>query len=172
MVGCCVAALLARFPGVRVQLVDADPAGPASPRRSASTSRCRPTPPAGATWSCTPARPSAGLQRSLDLLAPEGTVIELSWYGDREVSLPLGGAFHSGRLSIRSSQVGTVSPARRASRTFADRLALALDLLRDPAFDALITGESPLRASCPTCSPGWPPARLPALCHLITYGGE
>ena len=30
----------------------------------------------------------AGLQRSLDLLAPEGTVIELSWYGDREVSLP------------------------------------------------------------------------------------
>src|SRR5256884_539802 len=74
---------------------------------------------------------SAGLQRSLDLLAPEGTVIELSWYGERPVSLTLGGTFHSGRLAIRSSQVGTVAPARRASRTFADRLALALELLED-----------------------------------------
>ena len=53
---------------------------------------------------------SAGLQLSLDLLAPEGTVIDLSWYGDAEVRLSLGGAFHSGRLGIRASQVGTVSP--------------------------------------------------------------
>ena len=37
---------------------------------------------------------SAGLQQSLDLLAPEGTVIDLSWYGDTEVTLSLGGAFH------------------------------------------------------------------------------
>ena len=35
-----------------------------------------------------------------------------------------------------------MSPARRARRSYADRLALALDLLADPAFDALITGES------------------------------
>src|SRR5215216_289855 len=55
---------------------------------------------------------SEGLQRSLDLLAPEGTVIDLSWYGDRVVSLSLGGAFHSGRLGLRASQVGTLSPAR------------------------------------------------------------
>ena len=85
---------------------------------------------------------SAGLQRSLDLLAPEGTVIDLSWYGDTEVRLSLGGAFHSGRLGIRASQVGTVSPARSGRRTTADRLALALELLRDPAFDALVTGQS------------------------------
>ena len=36
-------------------------------------------------------------------------MVELSWYGDREVSLALGGAFHSGRLTVRSSQVGTVA---------------------------------------------------------------
>src|SRR5204862_8287908 len=77
---------------------------------------------------------SAGLQRSLDLLAPEGTVIELSWYGDDEVQLSLGGAFHSRRLAIRASQVGSISPARAGRRTTAARLALALDLLRDPAF--------------------------------------
>ena len=74
----------------------------------------------------------AGLARSLELLADEGEVIELSWYGDRRVTLPLGEAFHSRRLTIRSSQVGTVSPARRGRRSYADRLALALRAARRP----------------------------------------
>ena len=102
---------------------------------------------------------SAGLQRSLDLLAPEGTVIELSWYGDRAVSLSLGGAFHSGRLAIRGSQVGTVAPARTAPS--ADRLALALDLLRDPAFDALITGRSRFEELPERARRHWPRAVPP-----------
>src|SRR5207248_5547806 len=113
---------------------------------------------------------SAGLQRSLELLAPEGNVIDLSWYGDREVRLSLGGAFHSGRLSIRSSQVGTISPARGGRRTTADRLALALDLLRDPAFDALVTGESRF-GELPDVMARLAAGRLPALCHTITYDG-
>jgi threonine dehydrogenase-like Zn-dependent dehydrogenase len=114
---------------------------------------------------------SAGLQRSLDLLAPEGTVIDLSWYGDSEVQLALGGAFHSGRLGIRASQVGTVSPASSGRRTTADRLALALDLLRDPAFDALVTGQSPF-GDLPDVMTRLAAGRLPALCHTITYDGE
>ncbi len=112
---------------------------------------------------------SAGLQLSLDLLAPEGTVIDLSWYGDTEVRLSLGGAFHAGRLGIRSSQVGTVSPARAARRTAADRLALALELLRDPAFDALLTGESRFD-ELPEVMARLAAGSLPALCHTITYG--
>jgi hypothetical protein len=67
--------------------------------------------------------------------------------------------------------VGTVSPARRTSRTSADRLALALELLRDPAFDALITGESPFE-QLPGVLAGLAAGTLPALCHLITYSGE
>jgi threonine dehydrogenase-like Zn-dependent dehydrogenase len=113
---------------------------------------------------------SAGLQQSLELLAPEGTVIELSWYGDAEVRLSLGGAFHSGRLGIRASQVGTVSPARGGRRTTADRLALALDLLRDPAFDALITGQSRFE-ELPDVMSRLAAGSLPALCHTITYDG-
>lgn len=70
-------------------------------------------------------------------------MLEMSWYGDRRVSLPLGEAFHSRRLVVRSSQVGTVSPNRRTRRSYADRMAVALRLLADPAFDALITGQSP-----------------------------
>jgi threonine dehydrogenase-like Zn-dependent dehydrogenase len=171
MVGCSVAAVLARFPGVRVELVDADPAraavaarlgvGFASPEAAAG----------GRDLVIHASATSAGLQRSLELLAPEGTVVELSWYGDREVTLSLGGSFHSGRLTIRSSQVGMVAPARRASRSYADRLALALDLLRDPAFDALITGGSRFE-QLPEVLAGLAAGSLPGLCHLITYNGE
>jgi hypothetical protein len=113
---------------------------------------------------------AAGLQRSLDLLGPEGTVLDLSWYGDDAVQLSLGGAFHVKRLQIRASQVGTVSPARSARRTTADRLALALELLRDPAFDALVTGESPFE-ELPGVMQRLASGSLPALCHTITYAG-
>src|SRR5207302_2861759 len=142
MVGCCAARLLSRFPAVQVTLVDVD-AGRADVAAALGAGFALPDDAAGGCDLVVHASAtSAGLQRSLDLLAPEGTVIDLSWYGDTEVRLSLGGAFHSGRLGIRASQVGTVSPARRDRRTPADRLALALELLRDPAFDALITGPS------------------------------
>src|SRR5215467_6825265 len=48
---------------------------------------------------------------ALDLLAHEGTLLVASWFGIKPVVLPLGGAFHRRRLSIRSTQVSTV-PAR------------------------------------------------------------
>jgi hypothetical protein len=112
---------------------------------------------------------SAGLQLSLDLLTAEGQVVELSWYGDAEVTVSLGGAFHSRRLGIRASQVGAVAPARRATRTTTDRLALALELLRDPAFDAVVTGSSPFE-ELPDVMARLAAGSLPALCHTITYG--
>jgi threonine dehydrogenase-like Zn-dependent dehydrogenase len=169
MVGCCVAALLARFPGARVQLVDTDP-GRAAVAGVLGVEFAQPADAAeGRDLVVHASATSAGLARSLDLLASDGTVIELSWYGDREVSLPLGGPFHSRRLAIRGSQVGTIAPARRASRTFSDRLALALELLRDPAFDVLITGESRFD-QLPDVLARLAAGSLPALCHLIRYG--
>jgi threonine dehydrogenase-like Zn-dependent dehydrogenase len=181
MVGCCVARLLARIPGAEVTLVDVDPAragvaaalgvGFASPGQAAG----------GRDLVVHASATGAGLQRSLDLLAPEGTVVELSWYGTREVTLALGGAFHVGRLSVRASQVGHVAPARRATRSTRDRLALALELLRDPAYDSLLTGTTPF-ADLPAVLAGL--AALPGshaaadapdagvLCRTVTYDDE
>ncbi|WP_282703936.1 zinc-binding alcohol dehydrogenase [Streptomyces sp. CC219B] len=168
MVGCSVAALLARFPGVRVQLVDADPAR----AKTAEALGVDFALPGEALGECDlvvhASATEQGLARSLELLTAEGTVVELSWYGDRQVSLPLGEAFHSRRLVIRSSQVGTVSPARRASRGYGDRLALALDLLADPALDALVTGESAFE-ELPEVMPGLASGAIPALCHRVRY---
>jgi threonine dehydrogenase-like Zn-dependent dehydrogenase len=170
MVGCCVARLLSRFPGVQVTLVDVEPSrgetaaeigvGFALPAEASG----------GRDLVVHTSASSAGLQLSLDLLACEGTVLDLSWYGDAEVRLSLGGDFHSRRLGIRASQVGMISPARRGRRTPAERMALALDLLRDPAFDALLTGASPFE-ELPDVMARLADGRLPAICHTIGYGG-
>ncbi|MGP4023476.1 zinc-dependent alcohol dehydrogenase [Actinomadura sp. 3N407] len=168
MVGCSVAGVLAGFPGADVQLVDTDPSRAGVARAlgvrfvlpDEAESGCDLVVHASAT--------EAGLARSLELLAPEGEVVELSWYGDRRISVPLGEFFHSRRLTVRGSQVGAVPPARRARRSFADRLALALRLLSDPAFDALITGESAF-GDLPRIMPRLASGELPALCHRITY---
>ena len=171
MVGCAVARLLARFPGIEVTLVDVEP----SRSDIAAALGARFAPPEDAPGDqdlvVHTSATAAGLQRSLDLLAPEGTVLELSWYGDTEINVALGGAFHSGRLRIRASQVGTVSPARGARRTTADRLKLALDLLRDPAFDLLLTGESRFD-ELPGVMERLAAGSLPALCHTIAYDGS
>jgi NADPH:quinone reductase-like Zn-dependent oxidoreductase len=171
MVGCCVARLLTRFPAVQVTLVDVDP-GRADVAAALGVDFALPGDAAdGQDLVVHASATSAGLQRSLELLVAEGTVIDLSWYGDNEVRLSLGGAFHSGRLAIRSSQVGTISPARSGRRTTAERLALALDLLRDAAFDALVTGQSRFR-ELPDVMARLAAGNLPALCHTITYDGE
>jgi len=85
----------------------------------------------------------SGLERALDIAGFEATIVELSWYGDRPVTVPLGEAFHARRLILRSSQVGSVATAQRARWDPRRRMNLALSLLADPALDALITGESP-----------------------------
>jgi len=168
LVGCCLARLLSRVPGTQVTLVDVDPE-----RRDVAGAL-------GASFALPADAPrdqdivyhasatATGLQTALDLLRTEGTVVELSWYGDRAVDLRLGAAFHARRLQIRSSQVGLVAPARRSSRSTRDRLALAVDLLRDPAFDVLLTGSSPF-AELPRVLGDLVEGRLPALAHTITY---
>jgi NADPH:quinone reductase-like Zn-dependent oxidoreductase len=171
MVGCCVARLLAGIPGCRVTLVDVDPSRE-KVAESLGVGFAQPADLAGAHGDhdlvVHASATGAGLQLSLDLLAPDATVLDLSWYGDARVELSLGGSFHSSRLRIRASQVGSVAAARRSRYTFAERLALALDLLRDPAFDSLLTGDSPFD-ELPEVLPRLADGSLPALCHTISY---
>jgi threonine dehydrogenase-like Zn-dependent dehydrogenase len=168
MVGLCVARLLALLPGADVTVVDTE------------SSRAEVAEAFGARFS----RPgeaaddldvvihasgtAAGLQTSLDLLAADGVVTDLSWYGDAPVELTLGGRFHSARLGIRASQVGEIGESRRGRRTPADRMALALRLLADPVFDLLLTGESDF-AELPEVMSKLATGSMPALCHTITY---
>lgn len=169
MVGCCVAGLAAGVPGVSVTLVDID-RGRADVAAALGAEFATPRSVNGEFDLVVHASATSdGLRCALSLLAPETSVLELSWYGDGEVALPLGGAMHSRRLGIRMSQVGTVSPARAARRSSRDRLGLALDLLRAPAFDALLDGSSPF-AALPEVLVEL--AARPGLCHTIRYDDE
>jgi threonine dehydrogenase-like Zn-dependent dehydrogenase len=171
MVGCAVARLLAQIPGVEVTLVDVDATRAAV---AAALGIAFATPDAAPRDRDSVVHSSgtgAGLRLSMELLRPEGEVLDLSWYGDTPVQLALGGAFHSRRLSIRASQVGRIAPARRGARSSADRLALALELLADPAYDSLLSGESGF-AELPEVLATLSSGQLPALCHTIRYPEE
>ncbi|TPP04629.1 zinc-dependent alcohol dehydrogenase [Rhizobium glycinendophyticum] len=107
------------------------------------------------------------LAAAIELAGLEARIVEASWYGDRSVALPLGGAFHARRLSLVSSQVGNLPVSHRARWTFARRIAKALDLLLDVRLDSLISGETPF-AELPAAY-----ARIlsrpDTLCHRIRY---
>ncbi len=170
MVGSCVARLLSQIPGTSVTLVDTNPTR-ATVAAAFDLDFAAPADAVGGQdlvihTSAT----SAGLARSLELLRPEGTVVDASWYGDAPVTLPLGEAFHSSRLTIRSSQVGAVAAARRGSRTHRERLAFALDLLADPTYDVLLTGTSPFD-ELPATMAELASGSLDGLCHTIAYEG-
>nr|WP_141850395.1 zinc-binding alcohol dehydrogenase [Lapillicoccus jejuensis] len=171
MVGLATARLLARLPGVEVTVVDVRPERADVAARLGARFAVPEDADGGQDLVVHASATSAGLQLALDLLGDEGEVLDLSWYGDAPVTLRLGGRFHSGRLAVRASQVGAVSPVRRTRRTTRDRLELALRLLDDPAFDGLLTGESPF-ADLPDVLPRLTDGRLPALCHTIRYDEE
>ena len=139
--GMLTAALAARIPGTQVQLIDIDPAK-AEAAETLGLTLVQPEAAQGEVDLVIHATgyPDA-LRQALDLAGFEATVLEMSWYGAQDVPAPLGGAFHAKRLTLASSQVGSISPARRARWSNGDRLSLALRLLQDSRFDALITGE-------------------------------
>lgn len=168
VVGCFVAALAARHPAVRVELIDINPRRRAIAKALGVSFALPDAATADADIVFHVSGAAAGLATALRLAAFEATVLDLSWYGDRPVAVPLGENFHSRRLVLRASQVGSVAPARRANHSRRDRLCLALELLRDTVFDRLITGDSPFETLPETM------ARLVAepgdtLCHVITY---
>lgn len=166
VVGLLVACLLARLPGAEVTVVDVDPARAGLARRFGARFAAPADAPGGQELIVHASGSAAGLVSALALAAFEGRIVEASWFGDAAPALPLGGDFHARRLRIVSSQVGAVAAAMRGRRSHVDRLGLALSLLADPVFDALIDQVVPFVEL---------PARMPGLlagglCHVVTYG--
>ena len=168
VVGTLVGALAARLPGAEVELIDIDPSRAAL----AAALGCRFAPPQRARGEADlvihASGAADGLTTALAIAGFEATVIEMSWYGTRVVPLPLGGACHSQRRSLRSSQVGSVPPSRRARWSRRRRLALALSLLRVPVFDLLLSSDSDFLA-LPELMPRLAASSAGGLCHTVRY---
>ncbi len=116
----------------------------------------------------------AGLETALNLLAKDRRLIELSWFGDRPVTLFMGGRFHSQRLTVQASQVGSIPPHQADRWTYHRRLALAIRLLEAPELDHLISGTSVFSELPKTFGElmGELPFHSPILCHCIDYQHE
>ena len=168
VVGMLVAALVAGLHGCTIELVDVDRSRDPVARRlgvdCVAPEAARPDADVVIHASGSP----AGLVTALSLAGFEATVVEMSWYGSRTVAAPLGEAFHSRRLMLKSSQVATIAPAQRARWTATRRLALALALLREERFDALFTGEHDF-ATLPSLFARLATAPAGVLCERIRY---
>jgi 2-desacetyl-2-hydroxyethyl bacteriochlorophyllide A dehydrogenase len=82
---------------------------------------------------------------ALSMLAHEGTLLVASWFGITPVVLPLGGAFHRRRLTIRSTQVSTVPAGLSATWTRTRRHLEAVELLPELPLAELCTHVFPFR---------------------------
>ncbi len=166
--GLLVAWLAARLPGCEVQVVDTE-AGRVDVARALGASFALPADARlDADLVVHTSAQAAGLTTALRLAAFEATVLELSWYGNRAVSVPLGEAFHSQRLTLKSSQVGHVAAAHRGRWSHRRRLELALSLLTDPVLDRLITHSAPFH-ELPTVLERLSTGAADTLCHRIDY---
>lgn len=141
VVGALLGAILSRMPGVRVGMVDVRPDRAAFVQSLGADFFAPQDAPGGADIVFHTSASEPGLRLALSCAGFEGRIVEMSWFGDRDVSLPLGEAFHSQRLQLISSQVGHVAPSHRARWSRRRRLETALTLLDDPRLDALITEE-------------------------------
>ncbi|MCI4666479.1 MAG: zinc-binding alcohol dehydrogenase [Neomegalonema sp.] len=149
VVGALIGSLAARLPGAEALMIDPQPgrrliaeqfgADFAAPAEAPADFNADIVVHASAT--------DAGLETSLTLAGMEGAVIEASWNGAGRSSVPLGGAFHSQRLRLISSQVGQIAPSRRPRWSYGRRLAKAVELLCDPRYDAFITREIAFEAA-------------------------
>ena len=144
LVGLLVVALAAPIADAEVTLVDIDPARADLAAKFGAAFAQPKDAPADADLVVHTTASEAGLALALACAGDEATVVEASWYGDRKISLGLGGAFHARRLKLVSSQVGGISPARRRAQwTNERRLKAATHLLADDRLDALLGEEIP-----------------------------
>ena len=168
IVGLLVARLCARLPGAEVIVVDVASARASLVQRLGALFALPDAAPVDCDVVFHASASAAGLATALGCAGDEATIVELSWYGSGEVPVPLGGAFHSRRLRLISSQVGKVAPSHRSRWSYGRRLAAALALLDDPVLDGLLAPAVPF---------GELPARLPTIlaadgdarCPLIRY---
>lgn len=154
VLGLLTAALAAQIPNTKVTVVDVLESRADVARMMGAAFALPSAAPTGQDVVIHTSATEDGLIKALDCAGFEAKVLEASWFGERKVTLPLGGAFHAQRLQIISSQVGSVAPSHRGAWTHAQRLARAQDLLQNAKFDALITGEIPFAEA---------PKRLPAV---------
>ncbi|MGI9435024.1 MAG: zinc-dependent alcohol dehydrogenase [Geminicoccaceae bacterium] len=168
VVGVLAACLAADVPGTWVEMIDVDPNKEALARALEIPFSAPEAEHDEADLVIHASGNPAGLKTALDIASFEATILDLSWYGDRPVELYLGENFHSRRLKLISSQVGSIAPSMRGRWNHRDRLSLALGLLADDMFDALLMPPKHF-SQLPAIMSNLVDGDDGTLCQIITY---
>ena len=168
VVGALVGFICARIEDAEVTLIDIDPSRAALAQALGVGFATPDAAPTDCDFVFHSSATAEGLTTALNIAGDEATIVELSWYGSGIVSVPLGGAFHSRRLKLVSSQVGKVAPSHRATFTYRQRLMAAITLTAHPHLDALIAPAVSFR-ELPVVLPDILKPRSGVLCQLVNY---
>jgi hypothetical protein len=168
VVGALVGFLCARLAGAEVTLIDINPVREELARALGLNFAKPDNAPVDCKLVVHTSADPRGLATAMDIAGDEATVLELSWYGERLVPVPLGGPFHSRRLKVVSSQVGKVAPSRRATTSHRQRLEQAIALLADARLDTLLAPAVPF-VELPDRLPDILNPQNGVLCQLIAY---
>jgi len=140
IIGTLICALVKALPGVELTVVETAPARAQAAQRAGIkvvSDIGELTTPMDTAFHTTAT--NAGLQSAIDALDVEGTVIELSWDGDRDSTIKLGGSFHYGRKRILSSQVSRIPTDKSERWDFVARKDLVVKLLSNLDTSSIIT---------------------------------
>jgi threonine dehydrogenase-like Zn-dependent dehydrogenase len=168
VVGALVAFICARIEDAEVTLVDISPERAELARALGVNFALPDNAPTDCDFVFHASATGAGLTTALNAAADEATIIELSWYGSGVVAVPLGGAFHSRRLKLISSQVGRVAPSHRQTWTHRMRLEAAIKLTAHPHLDVLLAPAIAFPELSAQISDILKP-QSGVLCQLISY---
>ncbi len=172
VLGLLIAALIAAIPGTEVTISDLNPARAPIAEVLGIHYAAPDDAPGEADVTINASASAGGLRLALAKAGHEARVVEASWHGANEVSLPLGEAFHSKRLSIVSSHVGHIPTARAGRWSHRRRMDVALRLLAQmPSLDALITHEVAFE-DAPDHLPMLIDQAADALCIVLRYGAQ
>jgi 2-desacetyl-2-hydroxyethyl bacteriochlorophyllide A dehydrogenase len=150
VVGLCTTALLGRFPLEALVAIEPTAARGALARKMgaravlASAEEARRTLGSeGADLTFELSGNPAALDDAIAVTGREGRVVIGSFYGEKRAPVELGGHFHRGRLTLRSSQVSRLQPALSGRWDRARRMATAWRALRQLDAPALVSHRFP-----------------------------
>jgi 2-desacetyl-2-hydroxyethyl bacteriochlorophyllide A dehydrogenase len=155
IVGLLTTALLAEFPLAALVTCDRYPlrreaslalsaSAALDPNETGFREQVRDLLPSGADLSLELSGAPAALDDAIALTGFGGRVLIGSWYGEKKVTLDLGGAFHRSRIKLIASQVSTLSPQLSARWDKSRRMEVAWKALERIRPEKWITHRFPL----------------------------
>ncbi|MFL7868233.1 MAG: zinc-binding alcohol dehydrogenase [Anaerolineales bacterium] len=155
IVGLLTTALLAEFPLASLVTCDCYPlrrqaslslgsSAALDPNESGFREKARALLPSGADLTLELSGTPVALDDAIALTGFGGRVLVGSWYGEKKVTLDLGGAFHRSRIKLIASQVSTLAPQLSARWDKSRRMEVAWEALKRIRPEKWITHRFPL----------------------------